>query len=86
MTKALRKRYKEIGNQGEIAFAMKSVVSFTEDHYEQYNEQLSVKVGIRRKGIMHGLRVPPNDRIEAIRLYHVIDTIVSLYEPIALLQ
>lgn len=86
MTKTIRKRYKEIGDQGEIAFAMKSVVSFTEDHYEQYNEQLSVKVGIRRKGIMHGLQVPPNERIEAIRLYHVIDTIVSLYEPIALLQ
>jgi hypothetical protein len=86
MTKTIRKRYKEIGDQGEIAFAMKSVVSFTEDHYEQYNEQLSVKVGIRRKGIMHGLQVPPNERIEAIQLYHVIDTIVSLYEPIALLQ
>lgn len=86
MMKTVRRRYKEIGDQGEIAFAMKSVVSFTEDHYEQYNAQLSVKVGIRRKGIMHGLQVPPNERIEVIRLYHVIDTIVSLYEPIALLQ
>jgi hypothetical protein len=86
MPKTVRKRYKEIGDQGEIAFAMKSVVSFTEDHYAQYNAQFSGKVGIRRKGIMHGLQVPPNKRIEAIRLYHVIDTIVSLYEPVALLQ
>jgi hypothetical protein len=86
MAKTIRKRYKEIGDSAEVAFAMKSVVSFTEDHYQQYNAQFSDKVGIRRKGIMHGLQVPPNDRVEAIRLYHVIDTVVSLYEPMALLQ
>lgn len=86
MTKTVRKRYKEIGDSGEVVFAMKSVVSFTEDHYEQYNAQFSGKVGVRRKGIMHGLQVPPNDRVETIRLYHVIDTVVSLYEPLATLQ
>ncbi len=86
MAKTIRKRYKEIGDSGEVAFAMKSVVSFTEDHYQQYSAQVSEKIGIRRKGIMHGLQVPPNDRVEAIRLYHVIDTVVSLYEPMALLQ
>jgi hypothetical protein len=85
MKKTIRKRFKEIDDHGTIAFAMKSVVSFTEDHYEQYNAQLDGKAGVRRKGIMHGLQVPPNNRIEAIRLYHVIDTIVSLYEPIALI-
>jgi len=31
---------------------------------------------------MHGLQVPSNDRIEAIRIYHVLDTVVSLYEPL----
>lgn len=49
------------------------------------NVQRCAKVGVWRKGIMQGLQVPPNERIEAIRLDHVIDTVVSLYEPIGLL-
>jgi hypothetical protein len=48
MAKTIRKRSKEIGDSAEVAFAMKSVVSFTEDHYQQYNAQFSDKVGIRR--------------------------------------
>jgi hypothetical protein len=86
MPKTIRKRSEQIGGGTKIAFAMKSVVSFTRDYFEHFNVQVDVKIGVRRNGIMHGLQVSPNDRIEAIRLYHVIDTIVSLYEPIALIQ
>jgi hypothetical protein len=80
MKKAVTKSYRRLRKDERLAFGIKSLVSFTEDHYEQYDSTTDGGGRIRRKGIMHGLQVPPNEMIQAIRLYHVIDTVVQLCE------
>lgn len=78
ITKTVRRSYRRLGKDERLAFAMKSLVSFTEDHYDQYDLRTDGGGRVRRKGIMHGLQVPPNEKIQVIRLYHVIDTVVQI--------
>lgn len=79
IAKTVKKSYKRLSKDERLAFAMKSLVSFTEDHYEQFDSHTDSDGRVRRKGIMHGLQVPPNEKIQAIRLYHVLDTVTQIY-------
>jgi len=81
MTKTVKDSSKHLGKNERLAFAIKSLLTFTEDHYDKYDPRTDSKGRVRRKGIMHGLQVPPNEKIQAIRLYHVLDTVVQLYPP-----
>jgi hypothetical protein len=79
IAKTVKKSYKRLSKDERLAFAMKSLVSFTEDHYEQFDSRTESDGSVRRKGIMHGLQVPPNEKIQAIRLYHVLDTVIQIH-------
>ena len=79
IAKTVKKTYKRLSKDERLAFAMESLVSFSEDHYDQFDSRTGSDGRVRRKGIMHGLQVPPNEKIQVIRLYHVLDTVVQIH-------
>jgi hypothetical protein len=60
------------------AFGLLSLHAFTIEHYRQYLGTPEDQQRTRRKGIAHGLQVPPNERIEVIRMLHVIQTVTEI--------
>lgn len=59
MKATVKNRYK-ISKDESMLFGMKSVLSFTENHYDQYNPGKDSEGRLFRHGVMHGLQAPPN--------------------------
>jgi post-segregation antitoxin (ccd killing protein) len=84
--KALRKGgpVAKVAEQDILAAAMwLSLVTFIEAHYKQYPAVGSPPTPfLSRPAILHGREEPPNEKIEAIRLLHTLETALSLHEEI----
>jgi hypothetical protein len=57
-----------------------SLYTFVQWLYEQYGPTKSGEDRIFRHGIQHGTQPPPNEKVEALRLLHALDTVAALYK------
>jgi hypothetical protein len=62
-------------------FVLLSVYSFVCWLYEQYGPHNSTSARMFRHGIQHGTQSPRNNKVDALRLVHALDTVMSLYQP-----
>lgn len=80
ISRTVKDKYKNAKARDEdSAFYLWSLHEFTIEHYKHYRNKSDGDGRIRRKGVMHGLQVPPNQKVEAIRLFHVISTVTEHY-------
>jgi hypothetical protein len=79
--KLLRKRYARAKEaKARFLFAIASLNEFIGEYYKNYRPTVDPGERVRRHGISHGTQTPPNSKVEAIRLFHVISTVTELYE------
>jgi hypothetical protein len=80
VTRTVMSRYKEQEEHDPTsAYVMLSLCEFTGDLYQQYQDEQYTQTAIFRHGIQHGFQVPPDQKIEVIRLFHVIATVTECY-------
>jgi hypothetical protein len=83
VARTVKNRYREQKQHDPTsAYVMLSLCEFTAQLYRQYQEDQDAQTDIFRHGIQHGFQVPPDQKIEVVRLFHVIATVTECYEMI----
>jgi hypothetical protein len=80
MVKGRYDKAKENAPQTVEAFFWMSLYAFVQWFYVQYGPRNSAEDRIFRNGIQHGTQPPPNEKVEALRLLHALDTVAALYK------
>jgi hypothetical protein len=62
------------------AFCWLSLHEFVRWLYEQYGQKNLGEDRVFRNGIQHGTQPPPNEKAEALRLLHALDTVAALHK------
>lgn len=79
MVKGLYYKAKEEDPKAIMVYVWMSLYAFVRWFYQQYRQANSGQDRIFRHGILHGTQPPPNEKIEALRLFHALDTVAALY-------
>jgi hypothetical protein len=77
--KDLYSKAKEDDPDSIEVFVWVSLYAFIQWFYEGYGPKNVGEDRLFRNGIQHGTQAPPNEKIEALRLFHALDTVGELY-------
>jgi hypothetical protein len=79
LIKQMHQKAKEKEAESITVSIWASVLAFVTWFYEQYEAGKASDDRIFRHGLQHGTQLPPNEKIEPLRLFHALDTVTRLY-------